>query len=439
MEPQLLQEQLKVTKADLPAWNNTERTARATRNEADDTVEKLVDILHQRGPSGISLPAPAKKDQKPSDHWRGTIDLLLRVVQVGSEADLPDVWSAWARANKKEHRNVLQEKLQETAVLLGYPQPVATGELTQMLVNLQFVSPDEDDLESGLQPFAISYHGQKTLAQLQRMNNMYDMIQQGAQPNLSDLFTLKEASKISVPTNESQCLRTLKSFAVLLATLLGTTSAIYKVFKRDVVEAFETHQPAVETYALSLPGKLIYAEILRWVQLRFHSYWSLVVRTTTGLVAPPRFDDLYEQITYKQWHRPSLPSAYLPEPLKTPGHNDGDPEDGPADKKPTKKKKLVDSTQTEERNYLRNPNFDMDLKQLGVEMGKISIFLKKAGPGGGRSAVSPNMQGGQACLTWHTKGHCWDHCDKAASHVAPNAAEKEKLMAFIAEGLQKIE
>ena len=232
MEPQLLQEQLKVTKTDLPAWNNTGRTTGTGRQEADDTVEKLVDILHKRGPSGISLPVPAKKDQKPSDHWQGTINLLLRIVQVGSEADLPDVWSAWARANKKEHWNVLQEKLQETSVLLGYPQPVATGELTQMLINLQFVSPDKDDLESGLlQPFMISYHGQKTLAQLQRMQNMYDMIQQGAQPNLSDLFTLKEASKISVPVNESQCLRTLKSFAVLLATLLGTTSAIYKVFK----------------------------------------------------------------------------------------------------------------------------------------------------------------------------------------------------------------
>jgi hypothetical protein len=100
-----------------------------------------VDILHKRGPSGLSLPAPAKKDQKPSDHWRGTIDLLLCIVQVGSEADLPDAWSAWAPANKKEHWNILQERLQETAVLLGYPQPVATGELTQILVNLQFISP----------------------------------------------------------------------------------------------------------------------------------------------------------------------------------------------------------------------------------------------------------------------------------------------------------
>jgi hypothetical protein len=104
---------------------------------------------------------------------------------------------------------------------------------------------------------------------------MYDMIQQGDQPNLSDLFTLKETSKSSVPLNESHCLRTLKSsFAVLLATLLGTSSAIYKVFKRDVVEAFETHQPAMETYryVLSLPGKLVYTEILRWAQLRFHTH-----------------------------------------------------------------------------------------------------------------------------------------------------------------------
>jgi hypothetical protein len=157
-----------------------------------------------------------------------------------------------------------------------------------MLINLQFVSPDEDDLETGLQPFVVCYHGQKTLAQLQRMNNMYDMrIQQGAQPNLSDLFTLKAASKISIPVNESQCLRTLKSFAVLLATLLGTTSRIYKAFKTDVVDAFEAHQPAVETYTLSLPGKPIYAEILRWVKLCFHSYWSRVICTPTGISLPP--------------------------------------------------------------------------------------------------------------------------------------------------------
>jgi hypothetical protein len=81
----------------------------------------------------------------------------------------------------------------------------------------------------------------------------------------------------------------------------------------------------------------------------------------------------------------------------------------------------------------------MELKQLGFKIGKISTFLKKTGPGEGRSTVSPKVQGGQACLTWHIKGHCWDHCDKSRLHVVLDAAEKEKLVSFINEGLQKIE
>ena len=39
MEPQLLQEQLKVTKADLPTWNNTKRTSLTKRNNVEDMVE----------------------------------------------------------------------------------------------------------------------------------------------------------------------------------------------------------------------------------------------------------------------------------------------------------------------------------------------------------------------------------------------------------------
>jgi hypothetical protein len=96
------------------------------------------------------------------------IDLLLHIVQVDSKVELPDIWTAWAQANKKELQNVLQECLQALSILLGYPQPVATRDLMQMLINLKFVSSDKDNLESGLQLFVISYHGQKTLVQLQR-------------------------------------------------------------------------------------------------------------------------------------------------------------------------------------------------------------------------------------------------------------------------------
>jgi hypothetical protein len=320
------------------------------------------------------------------------------------------------------------------AVTLGYPEPVATGELTQRFMGLQFASPDEDDLESGAQPFVVSYHGQKTLAQLQRLNTMWDMIQQGGQPNLSDLFALKEASKISMPMTESQALRTLKAFAVVLAVLCGTSSQIFKSYKSGVVEAYELHQAAVETYALSLPGKPVYAQIVRWVQLRLHSYWRLVIRTTTGVVSPPRFDDLFEQLEYKQWVRPALPPLYLtekkPKEREEPRAKGDAPDGGKPKNKP--KPKVEDST------YLLNESFDPELKTLGVEVGKISAFLKKIRRDG-NFAECPKVGGSEACLTWHSKGHCWLHCDKQGTHLKPTQAERDSLVAFLKGGLAQIE
>jgi hypothetical protein len=49
---------------------------------------------------------------------------------------------------------------------------------------------------------------------------------------------------------------------------------------------------------------------------------------------------------------------------------------GQADSK-KKEKWQQDLTPTEERNYIHNPNFDMYLKQLGIEIGKIITYLKK--------------------------------------------------------------
>jgi hypothetical protein len=53
--------------------------------------------------------------------------------------------------------------------------------------------------------------------------------------------------------------------------------------------------------------------------------------------------------------------------------------------------------------------------------------------------MCPMIQGHQACLTWHMKGHCWDHCDKSLSHVKLSDAEKASLVTFLKEGLNSIE
>jgi hypothetical protein len=145
------------------------------------------------------------------------------------------------------------------------------GELTTILTSLAFSSMHEDNLETGLQPFVVSYKDELTIAKQQRVNKDYDMVQQGAAPQLQDLYALKEAS---VPTTEQQMVRTLKAFTVLLYTMVGPTHPLYFATKRDLVDQFDNYQPLVETYVASLRGQPIYTQMVRWVQLCCNAYWS---------------------------------------------------------------------------------------------------------------------------------------------------------------------
>jgi hypothetical protein len=88
------------------------------------------------------------------------------------------------------------------------------------------------------------------------------MVQQGAAPQLQDLYALKEASKIAVPTTENQMVRTLKAFMVLLYTMLGASHPLTLAFKREIVDQYDNYQPVVETYIASLPGQPIYTQML---------------------------------------------------------------------------------------------------------------------------------------------------------------------------------
>jgi hypothetical protein len=122
-----------------------------------------------------------------------------------------------------------------------------------------------------------------------------------------------------------------------------------------------------------------------------------------------------------------------------PADHDQSEEGGQAAKKKTPKKKPDTTTTTDSSVYIRNQDFDPEFKQMGVEMGKITTFLKKIGPGDNQPATCPMIRGHQACLTWQVKGHCWDHCDKSATHVKLSDTEKASLATFIQEGFNSIE
>jgi hypothetical protein len=90
---------------------------------------------------------------------------------------------------------------------------------------------------------------------------------------------------------------------------------------------------------------------------------------------------------------------------------------------------------------LVNPGFDKDvMKPLGVRLGRVALFLKKITPAGKSSAVPPcNAANAVLCLNYHTKGHCWSHCDHTKSHVELSANKKAQLIQLLEKGLEKIE
>jgi hypothetical protein len=169
-------------------------------------------------------------------------------------------------------------------------------------------------------PFVVSYKDQQTVANQQRVSKDYDLVRQGAAPQLQDLYALKEASKISVPTTEQQMIRTFKAFAVLLYTVVGPANPLYMTFQKELVDQYDNFQPLVETYVASLRGQPVHTQMVRWVQLlRCNVYWNAVVRTMSGTVRLPGFRGLYNDIQYKQWNRPSIPPKYLAEKAKDKG------------------------------------------------------------------------------------------------------------------------
>jgi hypothetical protein len=222
------------------------------------------------------------------------------------------------------------------------------------------------------------------------VNKDYDMVQQGAAPQLQDLYALKEASKISVPTTEQQMMRTLKAFTVLLHTMLGAMNPLTLAFKKEIVDLYDNYQPMVETCIASLRGQPIYTQMVQWVQLRCNAcYWNAVVHTVTGVVRVTDFTALFNNIQYKHWNKPNIPKKYLTDPKPAPSKHGGSK--GGASRGTTSGagSRAKPHRTSNEQQRLRNVKFLDQLKDVGFQIGKATTFLRNATPDGKGMATPP--------------------------------------------------
>ena len=444
--PELADKLQRLVRGDLPAWQKETPTPQGVILPAASAQQMqleqllLAQLLKQQGP-GINEDA----EKPPSAHFKGTINLLLRLTNRTEEKELPEIYHRWANSNKKEFRAVLQEVFDQNAVRLGLPEPVATADLAMTISTLRFASADEDDLEQGLQPFAVSYHSQKTLAEQSALNSLHDLLYLGT-PQLTDLWAMKAANKLWIPTKLSQLVRTLKSFAVVLATVIGTEALLYQCYKAQIVDAFDEVSPTLETYAERHPGQPVYAQIVRWLQLRFNEYWRQAQRNVGGPGNVPDFTTLYTAIKFKNWLPPEIPFMYLREsepmwvggqiPTSTRGGGALASVGGPATSGSGVAVQTIGDGKRSAPKSIKNEEVPDTIRGLSANIGKIQKFLEVMGDGQ-PPQIPKNNKGQEMCLSWYLKGNCYSTCQRKDSHAKLNPAEEKRLSDFIKRGLAK--
>jgi hypothetical protein len=319
LDDELVAKLLRMAKNDLPAWTRTDTPpptlpALGAPGPPIEIWERMFErVLDSHVP-----PTPATdpdRVKKPSEAWKGTISILLRLCQVSSEDKLPQLWHDWANCKKELRHTVLQEQLRRMARSLKMPNALYT---------LAFAGSYEGNLEQGLQPFITTYLGEQSLAEQQALNKISDLLREGA-PRLDDILDLKAAGKLLIPTRESQMNRMMRAFSVVLAVTVGIHNPCYRAYHMEILNKYEHVQPKLETLADTYPPEPVYAQVLRWIQLRFHEYW-IELELTLEDVSAPAFHTLYESIRYRQWTWPQIPATYLATPTKkrpAPGKPDG--------------------------------------------------------------------------------------------------------------------
>jgi hypothetical protein len=177
-------------------------------------------------------------------------------------------------------------------------------------------------------------------------------------------------------------------------------------------------------------GEPVHAQLLRWIQLRFHEYWS-EAEIVLGPVELPNFKLLYESIRYKQWVRPEIPAAYVQRKKPRVAELGSGTVGGTAKKTPSVPGTSTPVTET--HSYQRNTEPNADLLLKGSTMGRILVFVKVVGEG-----VPKSDDGQEMCIAYHTKGGCYGDCARARGHGKLNTAEAARLTAYVDRGLEKM-
>jgi hypothetical protein len=240
---------------------------------------------------------------------------LLRLCQVATAAELPQIWIDLAAAPKKQDLVTIQQAFDHIANnvlnMLGTRIPV-TPDIAGKIRSLAFEMTDKEDLTMGIHPFTFGYQDQAEVAAAYEVAERYQIIQQGL-----GAPTLSKAAEFARPTC-TKLLRTLMeatisygNFRVALHVLLGPDHPVTRAY-----DSFWSTWNASQAHLLNIhmrtPG-LFPALTVRWIQLCFTLWFGQQAQTNTAVEALD-FVELLRQIRLQALWEPYLPDRYLGAP-----------------------------------------------------------------------------------------------------------------------------
>jgi hypothetical protein len=217
-------------------------------------------------------------ETKTPDTFLGTaVQTLLRVAQVATSAELPQMWQNLALATKKSHqRNLIQMAMDEALNRVtpgGGRAYIVTPSVANKIVGLEFRMTNPDNLSTGIQPFILVQTSPNEREAAEVRAHVYDTVMGGSNATIADAQALVSNDPAVLPRTLLQARAALQVFQAFLAMTLGDdhtwTRAIHgfmsRYNSREIeLEELQTRDPQYRN--------LVPALIVRWVQLRWNDW-----------------------------------------------------------------------------------------------------------------------------------------------------------------------
>ena len=272
-------------RADLPALAEPDTH---TREVTGTLVASAIRVLTERTSASSGGTMSVRESRTVAEAYRETYRTLLRFGSVAQVEQLAPLWQRLANSTKGEQHTIMVQEFQRVCMARGLSTelyvPIVTATLKQMVVRFQFVGNGVDNLNSGSQPFLVSYARGGRHMQALAAANIGNQLAQGEQnASLADCRSIREKEKIKFPRNVTEVCIMVGRYAVLFQALFQGTEGAHPLVATmwNLYSALNNAAPFItkrSSHIVFAPQvtRHYYACVLRAIQVNVHEYMQEV-------------------------------------------------------------------------------------------------------------------------------------------------------------------